>query len=52
MVAGNSFPVHISENAAVLGFALLISVAAGVVFGLAPALRASRNDLASSLKGV
>jgi predicted permease len=35
----------------VLGFALLISLAAGILFGLVPAIRASRHDLASSLKG-
>jgi predicted permease len=50
-VAGDAFPVHISENAAVLGFTLLISLAAGILFGLAPAIRASRYDLASSMKG-
>jgi predicted permease len=51
MVAGNGFPVYISENSAVLGFTLLISIAAGIVFGLVPAIRASRHDLASSMKG-
>jgi len=51
MVAGNGFPVHISLNSAVLGFTLLISLAAGILFGLAPAIRASRHNLASSLKG-
>jgi putative ABC transport system permease protein len=34
----------------VLGFALLVSVATGIAFGLAPALRASSVDLLSSLK--
>jgi predicted permease len=51
IVAGNGYPVHISENSAVLGFTLLISVAAGIVFGLAPAIRATRHDLAASIKG-
>jgi predicted permease len=51
MVAGDSFPVQVSENSKVLGFALLISLAAGILFGLVPAIRASRHDLASSLKG-
>lgn len=50
-VAGSAFPVRISENSAVLGFALLISLAAGIVFGLAPAIRAGRHDLANSMKG-
>ena len=50
-VAGNGFPVHVSENFAVLGSALLISVVAGILFGLAPAIRASGHDLASSMKG-
>jgi hypothetical protein len=30
MVAGNGFPVHISENSVVLGFTLLTSLAAGI----------------------
>jgi predicted permease len=51
MVAGDGFPVRVSLNLAVLGFALLISLAAGILFGLAPAIRASGYDLASSMKG-
>ena len=33
-----------------LGWTMLIAVAAGVLFGIAPALRMSRNDLQESLK--
>jgi len=39
-----------TPDAAVLVAALLISLVAGVVFGLAPSLRATRLDLAASLK--
>jgi putative ABC transport system permease protein len=41
---------HITVDARVLGFALAISVASSVVFGLLPALRASRVDLNEVLK--
>ena len=41
---------HIDVDARVLGFALAISVASSVVFGLLPALRASRADLNEVLK--
>jgi putative ABC transport system permease protein len=41
---------HISIDARVLTFALVISVASSVVFGLMPALRASRVDLNEVLK--
>jgi predicted permease len=34
----------------VFGYALLLSLATGFLFGIAPALRASRTDLAESLK--
>jgi putative ABC transport system permease protein len=37
-------------DATVLGFALLLSVATGVIFGFAPALSASRLDLNASLQ--
>ena len=41
---------HITIDSRVLGFALLISVASSLVFGLLPALRASRVDLNEVLK--
>jgi len=41
---------QISTDGAVLGFTLLISTLTGFIFGLAPALQASRGDLNASLK--
>jgi putative ABC transport system permease protein len=41
---------HISVDARVLGFALGVSVVSSLVFGLVPALRASRVDLNEVLK--
>jgi predicted permease len=40
---------HIAVDAGVLLFTLVVSIAAGVLFGLAPALGTSRRDLAMAL---
>jgi putative ABC transport system permease protein len=42
---------EIQMDAAVLGFAVALSVVTGVLFGLVPSLAASRPDLAGALKG-
>jgi predicted permease len=48
------FPVPISLSAEIdtraLGFSLLLSVATGIIFGLAPAIQASRQDVRQGLK--
>ncbi len=48
------FPLELdlSLDARVLGFALIASLATGVVFGLAPAFRAARVDLSCNLRPV
>jgi predicted permease len=42
--------VHLDLDYRVFGYALAVSLAAGVIFGLVPALRATRTDLACDLK--
>jgi predicted permease len=44
------FALEVHLDARLLGFAFFISAATGVVFGLAPALQATRPDVAPSLK--
>ncbi|HEY6387856.1 MAG TPA: ABC transporter permease [Candidatus Acidoferrum sp.] len=41
---------NIGVNASVLSFTFCVSIAVGILFGLAPALRSSKADLQSSLK--
>lgn len=43
-------PIDVRPDVLVLGFTVGVSVLSGVLFGLAPALRASRSDLSAALK--
>ncbi len=49
--SGQALPLDIAPDAAVLAFTVLISFAAMLLFGLAPALQSTEIDLAPSLKG-
>jgi putative ABC transport system permease protein len=42
--------INLSFDPRVLGYTLLLSLGAGIIFGLAPALQASRADLVTELK--
>jgi predicted permease len=52
MVAGgtSSLPLNVAPDATVLGFTLVVSLLTGILFGLAPAFRATGMDVAQSLK--
>ena len=45
------FAVNVAPNLHVLGYALGLSLFTGIAFGLVPALRSSRPDLNSAIKG-
>jgi predicted permease len=48
---GEAIPLSLQLDARALAFTLAVSIAAVVVFGLVPSLRASRVDLASTFRG-
>src|SRR5262249_34962778 len=52
MVSSGSevLPLQVAPDARVLAFSTLLTVTTGILFGLAPALRATRMELSSSLK--
>jgi putative ABC transport system permease protein len=43
---------EVGINPTILGFAIVVSVLTGVLFGIVPALHASRGDLAATFRGV
>lgn len=49
LVAGEA-PLNTTADAGILAFTLGVSIIAGLLFGLVPAIQASRTDLASAMK--
>ncbi|HEV3275323.1 MAG TPA: ABC transporter permease [Terriglobia bacterium] len=47
---GDAVQLSVSPDLRVLGFTALVSIATGILFGLAPALRGTRLDLTPALK--
>lgn len=45
-----TIPLNVSPDVRILGFTLVVSLLTGILFGLAPALRATKVDLVSALK--
>jgi predicted permease len=50
VLVSKSAPVDVGLNLPVLGFTAAVSLAAGILFGLAPALRAGRADLVTAMR--
>ena len=48
--SGYSMDLDLSANGAVLAYASIVATACGIVFSMAPALRATRTDLAAMLR--
>jgi predicted permease len=48
---GRTIPLNITPDFRVLGFTIGVSLVTGILFGLAPALKATHVDLVSALKG-
>ena len=48
---GATIPLNLTPDARILTFSVLVAIATGVLFGLAPALRSAHLDPASVLKG-
>ena len=51
LFVSRSTPIHAEIDGAVLAFTVGITVTASLLFGLAPALRVSRTDLLTALRG-